>query len=148
MAWALLTWWYSRGLGWWSKGIILAFVVFTVMATLGSGEHYLVDLDVAFPFALMVQGIFALSLSWKDANRLLAVFASLSVILAWLALLRFANPLFWISPLIPWTLAIVTIVASIIQRRRLAVAVDDSMSKIETDLRVDATLAVRKLVQT
>jgi hypothetical protein len=35
----------------------LAFVWFTVMATLGTGGHYFVDLVVAFPFALMVQAL-------------------------------------------------------------------------------------------
>jgi hypothetical protein len=44
MAWVLLAWWYSRGLSVWERGIALTFVVFTAFATLGTGEHYFIDL--------------------------------------------------------------------------------------------------------
>src|SRR5262249_18723518 len=50
MTWTLLAWWYSRGLSKLERTIALAFVVFTVTATLGTGEHWFVDLIVAFPF--------------------------------------------------------------------------------------------------
>src|SRR5208337_3924823 len=57
MAWVLLVWWNSKGLSRWIRAIALAFVVFTALATVGIGEHYFVDLVVAFPFALMVQAL-------------------------------------------------------------------------------------------
>lgn len=122
MAWVLLAWWYCRGLSWWSKGVVLAFALFTVLATLGSGEHYLIDLVVAVPFCVMVQGLFALSLPWRNTQRLGSILLGLSMVLLWLSILRFANPMFWVSPVIPWTLVVVTIVASVLQQRKLGEA--------------------------
>jgi hypothetical protein len=112
MAWVLLIWWNSKGLSRWIRGIALAFVIFTVLATLGTGEHYFVDLVVAFPFALMVQALCLYRLPFKYGSRrdafLFGTFASL----AWMALVSFANPFFWISPVIPWTMVMATIFIS------------------------------------
>ncbi len=112
MAWVLLAWWNSKGLARWIRVIALAFVVFTLLATLGIGEHYFVDLVVAFPFALMVQAACLYPLPFRSGPRraafLFGTFASLS----WMALVSFAIPLFWISPVIPWTLVVATIAAS------------------------------------
>src|SRR3569833_698853 len=54
----LRAWWNSRGLHWIWRAIVLYFVVFTVFATLGTGEHYLVDLIVAYPFALLLESLY------------------------------------------------------------------------------------------
>ncbi len=135
MAWVLLAWWYCRGLSWWTKATVLAFVFFTVLATLGSGEHYLIDLVVAFPFCVLVQGIFAFSLSWRNPSRLQAMLSGLSMVLAWLSILRFANAVFWVSPAIPWILIAATIAASLAQQRHLA----DAMTKQEP--RVEACIS-------
>ncbi len=124
MSWMLLVWWYSRGLRWWSRGIILTFVILTVSATLGTGEHYLIDLVVAFPFTVMLQGLFAFSLPWKNGQRLFSIFSGLVVTLAWLWLLRFAPKFFWISPVISWFLAVATVLGFVLQQRRLARAVE------------------------
>ena len=53
MAAALLILWFARH---WIAGRLLAvvFVVLTVLATLGSGEHYLLDLIVAVPYSVAV----------------------------------------------------------------------------------------------
>ncbi|MGB9266211.1 MAG: phosphatase PAP2 family protein [Terriglobales bacterium] len=81
MAWVLLVWWNSKGLARWIRAIAMAFVVFTVLATLGTGEHYFVDLVVAFPFAVMVQALCLYPLTLKHGPRRLAflfgTFASL-----------------------------------------------------------------------
>jgi len=45
----LLVWWNSKGLARCIRAIAMAFVVFTVLATLGTGEHYSVDLVVGSP---------------------------------------------------------------------------------------------------
>src|SRR5260370_16420102 len=57
MAWPLLVWWNSKGLTRWIRVIALAFLIFTLLPTLGTGEHYFVDLVVAFPFAVIVQAL-------------------------------------------------------------------------------------------
>jgi hypothetical protein len=113
MAWVLLAWWSSKGLARWIRAIALAFVVFTVLATLGTGEHYFVDLVVAFPFAVMVQAACLYPLPFKSGPRRLAFLFGTFASLLWMALVSFATPLFWISPVVPWTLVAVTIAASI-----------------------------------
>lgn len=124
MAWTLLAWWYSRGLSWWERAVALAFVLFTVLATLGTGEHYFVDLVVAFPFALFVQSLCSYTLTWKDPRRLTAFCFGLFVTLAWLVALRHTGKFFWISPVIPWTLCAATILLSSIRQHQFQLALD------------------------
>ncbi|HYW41122.1 MAG TPA: phosphatase PAP2 family protein [Terriglobales bacterium] len=112
MAWVLLAWWNSKGLSRWIRAIALAFVVFTVFATLGTGEHYFVDLVVAFPFALMVQALCLYPLPFKYGARRVAFLFGAFASLAWMALVSFAVPFFWISPVIPWAMVIATIAIS------------------------------------
>jgi len=108
MAWVLLAWWSSKGLSRWIRVMALAFVVFTVFATLGTGEHYFVDLVVAFPFALMVQALCRYPLPFEGARRMAFLFGAFAS-LAWMALVSFAIPFFWISPVIPWAVVLATI---------------------------------------
>jgi PAP2 superfamily len=109
MAWVLLVWWNSKGLARWIRLVALAFVGFTVMATLGTGEHYFVDLVVAFPFALMVQALCLYRLPFRYGPRRVAFLFGTFASLAWMGLVSFATPLFWISPVIPWTMVLATI---------------------------------------
>jgi hypothetical protein len=102
MGWTLMAWWYSRGLTVWERGIAFAFVAFTVAATMGTGEHYFIDLVVAFPFVLFLQALCAVSLRWSDSRRLAPLLFGLTAVLSWLAILRFAVGVFWYSPVIPW----------------------------------------------
>ena len=119
MAWVLLVWWNSRGLPRWVRAIALAFVLFTVLATLGTGEHYLVDLVVAFPFSLMVQAASSYYLPFAGKERRIAFLFGTFVTLLWLALLSFASRLFWISPAIPWIMSAATIFSSVLLWHRL-----------------------------
>ena len=119
MAWALLVWWNSKGLTWWIRVIALAFVIFTVLATLGTGEHYFVDLVVAFPFAVMVQALCLYPLPFKSGSRRVAFLFGAFASLAWMALISFATPLLWISPVIPWAMVIATVSVSSLVMHRL-----------------------------
>lgn len=119
MAWVLLVWWNSKGLSRWIRAIALAFVIFTVFATLGTGEHYFVDLVVAFPFALMVQALCQYPLPFQSGPRRVAFLFGVFASLAWMALLSFATPFFWISPVIPWAMVLATISISILLVHRL-----------------------------
>jgi hypothetical protein len=119
MAWALLVWWNSKGLARWIRVIAFAFVIFTVLATLGTGEHYFVDLVVAFPFALMVQALCLYPLPFKYAPRRTAFLFGSFASLAWMALVSFALPVVWISPVIPWALVVVTVCVSTVLIHRL-----------------------------
>ena len=113
MAWVLLAWWYSRKLSVWERGIALAFVFFTGLATVGSGEHYFIDLVVAFPFAVFLLGLTEFSLRRNDRARLGAVVFGLVATLGWIAALRFSVHTFWVSPALPWVCCIATIAVAI-----------------------------------
>jgi hypothetical protein len=122
MGWVLLAWWYSKGLSAWERGIAMAFVVFTIFSTMGTGEHYSIDLVVAFPFAVFLQGLCALGLRWNDRARVTAVIYGLLLTLGWIGALRFAVKIFWISPVLPWTCCILTVASAIFVQRQLEAA--------------------------
>jgi len=124
MAWVLLAWWYSRGLSWIERCIVMAFVVLTAFATMGNGEHWFVDLLVAFPFALLIQAICAYSLPWKSDSRLAAFFFGLLGTISWLVILRYGSKLFWTSPVVPWALAVATIALVSIRQAQLDRAIE------------------------
>jgi hypothetical protein len=109
MGWTLVAWWYSRGLSLSERCIVFAFVAFTVLATMGTGEHYFIDLVVAFPFVLFLQASCAVSLDWNDSRRLAPFLFGLVATLSWLVALRFGLRVFWFSPLIPWVSCLATI---------------------------------------
>jgi len=119
LAWVLLVWWNSKGLSRWIRVIALAFVIFTVLATLGTGEHYFVDLVVAYPFAMMVQALCLYPLPFKSGSRRAAFLFGTFASLAWMALISFATPFLWISPVIPWAMVIATISVSSLLMHRL-----------------------------
>jgi PAP2 superfamily protein len=50
---ALMVLWYLR-YWWWGRIIGVTFLALTVLATLGLGEHYLIDLIAAIPYAALV----------------------------------------------------------------------------------------------
>jgi hypothetical protein len=120
IAWVLLAWWYSEGLSVLERSIAMGVEVFTGLATLGSGEHYLVDLIVACPFALFIYALCAFHVPWSNRNRVVAAVVGLATTLAWIGLLRFNVKMFWLSPVIPWFACIATIISASILRQQLA----------------------------
>jgi hypothetical protein len=128
MTWVLLVWWNSRGLAPWVRAIAALFVAFTVLATLGTGEHYLIDLVVAFPFSLMVQALCSYSMPFREGERRTAFLFGTLVTLVWLASLSFAVKMFWISALLPWTAVVATVTSSVYMWRRLMQAGNQQQS--------------------
>jgi len=122
MSWVLLAWWYAKKFSPWAKVVSLAFVIFTVLATLGTGEHYFVDLVVAWPFTLMIYSLFCFALPWNNKERATGFLGGLLGVFLWFALLRCANPMFWISPLIPWSFVVATITLAQAQKNRILAA--------------------------
>ncbi len=105
LAWALLMWWTTletRFVRW----ISLAFVFGTAIATLGGGEHYLVDLVAAFPFSLAVWSSCMGDVPLHHPRRMLPLAGGCAVLLVWIACIRFAPQLFWISSLVTWIASI------------------------------------------
>ena len=129
MSWVLLAWWYSRGLSVWERGIAMAFVVFTIFATMGTGEHYFIDLVVAFPFVVFLQGLCAVGLKWNERARVAAVVYGLLLTLAWIAALRFGLKVFWISPILPWACCVATVASALFAQKKLEAATDGRKSR-------------------
>jgi hypothetical protein len=119
MGWTLMAWWYSRGLSIWERALAFVFVAFTAFATMGTGEHYFIDLVVAFPFVLFLQALCTISLDWSDSKRLMPFLFGLVTPLVWLWALRFHPRVFWYSPVIPWTCCVLTIALTELARRGL-----------------------------
>jgi hypothetical protein len=137
LTWVLLAWWYSRGLSKWERGIALTFVIFTIFATMGTGEHYFVDLVVACPFSVMIESLCALPLRWTSRERLTGILYGLLLTLAWLLALGHATKFFWISPVIPWTCCAATVGSAILLHKRLeAAAASQQQSASATELAV------------
>jgi hypothetical protein len=120
MAWALLAWWYGEGLSLWIRASLAIFLAGTVLATLGLGEHYFVDLVAAVPFALMIRAASVGGMLFRDRRRLQPLLFGLLWMIAWIGLLRFGVAMMWMSPLIPWTLVACTILSCIVWQGRLA----------------------------
>jgi hypothetical protein len=119
MAWALLAWWYGEGLSPWTKVLLGLFGAGTVLATLGLGEHYFIDLVAAVPFALMIEAACVAGMPLLDRRRFEIVLFGLSWMVAWLGLLRFGLGMMRLSPLIPWTLVVCTVLSCIVFEARL-----------------------------
>jgi hypothetical protein len=119
LAWTLLAWWYSKGLSWIERLVAFAFLALNALATLGTGEHWFVDLIVAFPYALMIQAICAYHVPWKDPAHKTALFLGLGATLGWMATLRYGTELFWTSPIVPWTLSAATIALASLRQAKL-----------------------------
>lgn len=141
MGWVLLTWWYSRGLSAFERSITLLFVLFTICATMGTGEHYFVDLVVAYPFALLMQALCSWPPAWKRSETLQGLMFGLLTILVWFAALRYTPHFFWISPVIPWLFCAATVAASIWLRKRLESTAADGIPAAALSANVTASSA-------
>jgi hypothetical protein len=109
MTWVLLLWWSCRPFPRWARAALLAYLLMTLLATLGTGEHYFVDLLAAAPFALLVQSLCQSSIPLR--TRMLPLVTGLGFTLVWLTLARFGTAFVLRSPFIPWTLAILSTAA-------------------------------------
>jgi PAP2 superfamily len=111
MAWALLLFWSTQGLSRSLRIFLGIYLGLTVLATLGTGEHYLVDLLAAIPFALMVLAIVSPGRTIGLLPRCLAASSGLWLCLAWLLLLRYGVKMLLMSRVVPWGLSVLTCAA-------------------------------------
>jgi hypothetical protein len=89
-AWALLVWWNLRRRTKTYRWFTGCFLAATGIATLGTGEHYLVDLIVAVPFALSLQALFIAPPPVTRERRWITMAVGLGLTLAWVVALRSA----------------------------------------------------------
>jgi len=119
MAWVILAWWFSRGLSSWRRVLAALFVLFTILSTMGLGEHYFVDLVAAVPFSLFIKSLCSFELPWTNTNRLRGIFSGLALVGVWFVLLRFAPKAFLFSALPPWILIALTVAICLYLENRL-----------------------------
>lgn len=101
IAWALLVYWVWRATRW--HWLALIYLTLTALATLAGGEHYLVDLVAAFPFALAMWAICCPRI-WSP-QRVLMIVGSILGLLVWVAIIRFFPEMLWSSIILPWLLS-------------------------------------------
>ena len=117
VTWALLIWFNCKPFSRLVRRLALAFVLITLFDTLGTGEHYLIDLVVAFPFAVAVQALCSRELSWR--SKVGPVAGGFALCLLWPLLLRTCSHIFLLTPAIPWASILLTITISISLMKRV-----------------------------
>jgi len=116
VAWALLVYWtINRSSRW--RWLALAYFVLTALATLAGGEHYLVDLVAAVPFALAMWAV-CCPLNWNP-QRVLTILGSVLALLLWIGVIRFFPALLRSFAILPWLLSALLVGISIIAFWRL-----------------------------
>jgi hypothetical protein len=120
VGWVILLFWNSRGFPRILRAALFLYLALTITATLGTGQHYLVDLVVSLPFALTVQSTASYIFGEKSRRVINTILTGLALTAGWLMLVRFGIPLMLKSPAIPWTLIISTLAVTLWMERALA----------------------------
>jgi hypothetical protein len=123
LAAALAIWWNSRPWPRWGRLLAALFFWSTVFSTLALGEHYLVDLVVAFPYTLVFQAAFTVALPLSSSVRRTPLVCGVVLTILWFIALRYGLRLFLISPVIPWVLIVVTVGSCLALETKLSAAV-------------------------
>lgn len=115
--WALLVWWNARPLAAPARWAATAFLAVTLLATVGLGFHYAVDLVAAFPLTMAVQ---AWGTSTRDpVLRRRSIAAGFAMTIAWIPFVTwYDGMLAWPAPLL-WALALGVVGASSWLERRV-----------------------------
>jgi len=100
MASALIAFLHARRFGKIATIAAGIFVLGTFLGTMGTGEHYFVDLVVAVPFTMAMHALFE--------RRFTRAIAPALAFFAWLYLLRFHNRLLLETPWLAWAMLGVT----------------------------------------
>lgn len=89
-SWAFLILLATRNMSLIARVGALIFMIATLIATLGLGEHYLIDLVVAIPFTVTVDGLVSLISSTATSRRqVVATIGGATITGAWLLVLRY-----------------------------------------------------------
>lgn len=115
LACALLIFWNLRRLSRWLYAASGLYLGLTILATLGFGEHYVVDLIAGVPYALFLGAACPRQPVAPAGNRALLTGATLT--LTWIAALRFAPALFH-SAAFTWAAALSTVILCWLAQRR------------------------------
>ncbi len=109
-AWIFLVFWFAYRLSVVERIAAGFFVFFTLCGTLGTGEHYFIDLVVAAPFSLLILAVTqGLCRRWKQAYWT-PLMGGLGLTLLWFGLLRYGTQVFRVSPVISWAACAATLI--------------------------------------
>jgi len=139
--WAFTLWLNSLYLGnRWLRAAMALLLGANVLATLGLGEHYLIDLVVAVPCVMAVQALCTSNLAWDDpARRRMLVWGS-ALTLAWLLALRFGLEVFLNVPGLSWVAIIATLSGSVALYRPLHRAAASALARAPAGLVLEPVL--------
>lgn len=127
--WGLVFLWNTRPFGWAVRASGVFVLVFTVLATLGLGYHYVIDLVAAVPFAAAAQ---AVATRVRDARvarlRWRAIGVGVGLSLAWIVAPRWLPYAIAGVPGLLDVLALATVAAGVLAERTLARATRSDVS--------------------
>jgi hypothetical protein len=93
VGWALLICWHGRTLGGPARASGAVWLGLTILATLAMGQHYLVDLVVAFPFAALIDTLAGSGAPARKISARRQLIVTTGVLLAsWYAILLLTPP--------------------------------------------------------
>jgi predicted membrane-bound spermidine synthase len=144
--WSLVLWLNSLYLGnRWLRAAMALLVGANVLATLGRGEHYLIDLVVAVPCVMAVQALCTHNLAWDDPARRRMLAWGSTLTLAWLLVLRFGLEVFLTVPGLSWVAIIATVAGSVALYRPLHRAAAAALARAPTRLVLEPVLRSMRL---
>jgi hypothetical protein len=109
MAWVVLLYWSTKGFSRGLRIFLAVYLALTVVSTLGTGEHYFIDLVAGLPFALFVQALISPGIKNTLKRRAIVAGSGLGLTLGWLGIVRFVPKSMLISPVVPWALVVTTV---------------------------------------
>jgi len=118
MTWALLLVWNTQKLSRHIHFFASVFAILTAIATLATGEHYLVDLVVAYPFSLLAQSVCLWRLK-NDSIRTASVCVGAFLTLGWMLIVRQNPRILLESRMLPWAAILLTLGLTYILIRKL-----------------------------
>lgn len=118
-AWALAVLLRTRGLGLLARLGGLAFLLSTVVATLGLGFHYAIDLVVAVPFAVAVDALPEVLRAGWPRPATIALIVCAGLVAAWLVGLATIPEVLGAHPSVTWPLVLSTVLAAALCRQVL-----------------------------
>lgn len=121
-AWAICIWRHAQVGNRAIRILSMLWLLGLLISTMALGQHYLIDIVIAFAFMTMIRGNCATSLPINAAPRSYAIFFGAGLCVFWFILIFFGIPLLRLSPIIPWVLYSGSIITSCVIEHRLAAA--------------------------
>lgn len=116
--WALAMWILARNESLAARLFFGSVLALTVVATLGKGEHYLLDLVLSWPAMLAIFAAASRELAWPGIRQKCLVWAA-GMYLAWMVIFRFGVEFFVGWPLLIWVPVILTVAVCAVLFRQL-----------------------------